>query len=327
MTSESIRFHVGQVSVMDKYICYKLKPLSYAVCIGMFIVVLNGALVTKTGSGNGCGKDWPLCNGKFIPTFAIQSMIEYSHRFITGIVGVLVFALFIYVLRYAKPYRTIVAATLCTFILTLIQAIMGALAVVFTQSPFVLALHFGISLFAFASSFIVLITVQRYKCSEVISLPIHTVSRKFRYGVWFVWLYTYAVIYSGALVRHMKSAGGCFGWPQCNGQWIPPLLGSTAVVFLHRVAAALLLIFVLILAHVVYHHYNDDRELRWCSIFSVVLCLAQMGSGALVAFTIGNPDILLFTSLLHTVLICGLFSLLCYISLKVWQMKTNDGSR
>lgn len=40
-----------------------LKWLSVASSLGMLLVLVGGALVTKTESGLGCGRSWPLCNG------------------------------------------------------------------------------------------------------------------------------------------------------------------------------------------------------------------------------------------------------------------------
>ena len=33
----------------------------------MLLILLGGALVTKTESGMGCGRHWPGCNGQLIP--------------------------------------------------------------------------------------------------------------------------------------------------------------------------------------------------------------------------------------------------------------------
>src|SRR3712207_8988616 len=60
--------------------------------VGMFLVLLMGATVTSTGSGEGCGRSWPLCNGEFIPEFAVATAIEYSHRAVTGVEGLLLLA-------------------------------------------------------------------------------------------------------------------------------------------------------------------------------------------------------------------------------------------
>lgn len=310
---------------MDFNIYLIVKRLSYAVCIGMFIVVLNGTLVTKTGSGSGCGTDWPLCNGKFVPAYTLESMIEYSHRSVTGVVGLLVLALFLYVICYARHHREAVCYSSLTLLFTLIQAIMGALVVLFTQPAPVMALHFGISLLAFASSCMMCVAARRYECE---ALPVRTSAARvirsgFRYGIWFTLFYTYIVIYIGAFVRHTKSSGACIGWPLCNGKWIPDRLGETSIPFIHRVAAALLFLLVGIIVYYAYAHYKENREIQLCSIWTFVLCVLQIASGALVVNTLMRPDWFLLASLTHAVLICGLFSMLCYLSIRVWQLRRN----
>src|SRR5690625_1801937 len=68
-----------------------LKTLGVLATIGIFIVIIAGVIVTKTGSGDGCGPNWPLCHGKLFPdepTF--ETVVEYTHRLVTGIVGLIV---------------------------------------------------------------------------------------------------------------------------------------------------------------------------------------------------------------------------------------------
>src|SRR5438477_2368748 len=70
-----------------------LRLLAAATCAGMMLVLVMGAAVTNTGSAEGCGRSWPLCNGQFIPEFTVATAIEFSHRAVTGIESVLVLAL------------------------------------------------------------------------------------------------------------------------------------------------------------------------------------------------------------------------------------------
>lgn len=84
---------------------FRYRLLAWSSFVGMFLVLLAGALVTKTGSGRGCGDDWPLCNGKFVPAYTVESFIEYSHRFVTGIVGIIVVLTFWYTWRYLRQHR------------------------------------------------------------------------------------------------------------------------------------------------------------------------------------------------------------------------------
>ena len=51
-------------------------------------VILFGAWVRITGSGNGCGSHWPACNGAVIPPApAAKTIIEYTHRLMSGLSG------------------------------------------------------------------------------------------------------------------------------------------------------------------------------------------------------------------------------------------------
>ena len=60
------------------------------------VVVAWGAWVRISGSGAGCGEDWPLCNGQAVPLNApIKTWIEISHRYSTALYGLLVLALII----------------------------------------------------------------------------------------------------------------------------------------------------------------------------------------------------------------------------------------
>src|SRR5687768_1723230 len=54
-------------------------------------VVLWGAYVRATGSGAGCGRHWPRCNGAVIPRDpSLQTLVEFTHRATSGIALLLV---------------------------------------------------------------------------------------------------------------------------------------------------------------------------------------------------------------------------------------------
>ncbi|MGO4275030.1 COX15/CtaA family protein, partial [Paenibacillus sp. TAF58] len=133
-----------------------IQRLANLSAIGMFLILAMGALVTKADAGRGCGDEWPLCHGTFVPAHTISSLIEYSHRLVVGIVTLILVATFILVFRYVKrrDAKFFISATV---LMTLIQAAMGAMAVVWPQSSLVLALHFGLSLLAFAFSLLLAI--------------------------------------------------------------------------------------------------------------------------------------------------------------------------
>lgn len=304
----------------------KLERWSLLSVIGMFVVLLGGALVTNTDSGRGCGDDWPLCNGKFVPAYTIESMIEYSHRMVSGIVGVVIVITFLYIWRYVKERKDIRLYVGSALFFTMLQAFLGFMAVKWEQSPIVMALHFGISLLAFASTILLYLEVRR------MHLPAHQsgwglaqvrdtrMSRGLHYFIWFITAATYVVVYLGAFVRHTDSGGGCVGWPLCNGQVIPEMRGATAIVFTHRVAALLLLIITLWLVVTLLRDRVLQQKLAWLSYAIASLIILQVLSGGLVVFTLGTENMFLATSLLHNVIITVLFGLLCYLCSISWLM-------
>ena len=193
----------------------QLKWLSYLTCLIMFLAVLGGAVVTKTGSGLECGNEWPLCHGKLIPAYTVGSMIEYTHRLFSGLAGLLSLASMIAFWRYARNRRDLLVYAFMTLLFVIVQGGMGALAVIKSQSAAVMALHMGFSLIAFSSSLMLALgTKRRHEAGEYdpkMELQKKPVSKAFRNLTCFTALYSYVVVYIGAFVSHTDSRGGCSG--------------------------------------------------------------------------------------------------------------------
>src|ERR1019366_3079756 len=67
-------------------------------------VILWGALVRATGSGAGCGGHWPLCNGDVLPDVSkIGTVIELTHRIMSGVALLLVAAMFLWAWKTFVP--------------------------------------------------------------------------------------------------------------------------------------------------------------------------------------------------------------------------------
>lgn len=307
----------------------RYKMLALLTCIGMFLVLIAGVLVTNTDSGRGCGTDWPLCNGKFVPAYTVESMVEYSHRMISGIVGLLVGATYL-VTHFWKPARrkeTLMYAG-GALLFTVMQAVLGAMAVIWEQSSIVLALHFGISLFAFTCTWLLYMVAKRQasssgqvefngtsgKLTKAVTLP----KALFR-SIVALLVYCYGVVYLGAYIRHTSSGGACEGWPLCNGEVVPELTGSIGVAFAHRIAALLLTVLIMILVFYVRRHAGSASELTSIANKSLVLVIMQVLSGGLLSFSLDNENVYIFTGLLHTIIISALFSMLVLLAIRTRQ--------
>ncbi|MFE5323943.1 heme A synthase [Paenibacillus sp. NPDC056579] len=292
-----------------------LKWSSFASMYGMLLILIMGALVTKTESGRGCGDDWPLCNGKFVPAYTIESIIEYSHRFVTGIVGMILLVTTILVFMYSrrKDAKWFVSLAM---VFTILQAILGAIAVIWPQSSATLALHFGISLIAFALTLLLALVYTRY--GTVFTGKKGTMTAGIQWGVWLIAIYCYVVVYLGAFVRHTESSGGCIGWPLCNGQVIPELSGATLIVFVHRLGAILLFVFIAWFFLAVRARMNSTDNTYQASKWALILVVLQILSGGFVTLSMGY-DWYLLASMLHTILISCLFGIICYLCVLTLQ--------
>jgi len=105
---------------------------AWAVLFWNVLVVLWGAFVRASGSGAGCGAHWPTCNGQVIPLSpAINTLIEFSHRLMSGVALLLVIGLLVWVWRAvprSHPAR-LGAGFSMFFIIT--EALVGAGLVLF----------------------------------------------------------------------------------------------------------------------------------------------------------------------------------------------------
>jgi cytochrome c oxidase assembly protein subunit 15 len=63
-----------------------LRRFAWGVLAYFIAVIVWGTLVRATGSGNGCGDHWPLCNGTVMQhSPRVDTMIEFTHRITSGI--------------------------------------------------------------------------------------------------------------------------------------------------------------------------------------------------------------------------------------------------
>jgi cytochrome c oxidase assembly protein subunit 15 len=282
----------------------------------LFVVLVAGFVVTDTGSGQGCGGSWPLCNGRFVPVFAVHALIEFSHRVLSALAGLFVFVLLIWVWRAIGPKRPDLFWSSAVGLLGVVaQGILGALNVLHPQSAAILAFHFGVSLVAFGGVFLanVLLVQLSHAPEDTGTLRASPVPRRLRTLTWALLLYTGAVVYVGAYLAHLGTGLACDGWPLCRGSLFPGFGGGYAVAFLHRLLVLVLLAFLAVYVRETRAVADTRPEIRRAAHAASALVLLQaLSGGYLVASRLS-----LWASLIHVALMIVLFAALAYLVLQV----------
>jgi cytochrome c oxidase assembly protein subunit 15 len=288
---------------MDEGMDRRLRRLALVAAVGMLLVLVMGATVTSTGSGEGCGQSWPMCQGRVFPPLESEPIIEWSHRLVTGIEGFLLLGVAIggWLARRRFPAVRLLIPLMIGALL--LQSGMGAWAVRSPQSSTVMAFHFGISLIALASVYLTMRVLSGAPLSDDREVPL-----AFRRMAWAALIGCYLVAYLGAYVRHTGSELGCgTSWPLCNGGLAVEFSGAEGIHAGHRLASLVAVGLVLLLVRTGSALRGTRPDLYRASLAALILIVIQ----ALVGGVVVLSTVSLASTLAHAAVMGLLFLALC----------------
>ncbi len=107
-----------------------LRRFAWSVVAYNILVILWGAVVRSTGSGNGCGEHWPLCGGTVIQHWkTLASVIEFAHRASVGVSVFALIGLIVWTWRGTARRHLARVFAAASGVLTFNEALLGALLV------------------------------------------------------------------------------------------------------------------------------------------------------------------------------------------------------
>jgi heme a synthase len=277
--------------------------LAISAAIAFFFVNFMGFIDTFTASTEGCGKDYPFCNGKLYPDFNdYHAVIEYTHRLVVLVGMLLLLAVSVVAWRRYKT-RKVKALILFAIGGVFAEATLGALAVYFSSPPLIMAGHIGIALISFAALLNLAYTIREQEQGSAGN----AVSKRFRGYAWFTLVYLYVAIYFGAYVAS-SGAGVMFQGALYPTETFADVHNALWVDIAHRGFALGLVL--LSIGMIVY----AKRQGRFVgiSIASFVLVLLQGVSGILLVVT----HLHLSAILLHVSVVSLLFGFISLIAVQ-----------
>jgi cytochrome c oxidase assembly protein subunit 15 len=114
------------------------------------LLVVTGGAVRLTGSGLGCA-DWPTCSRtSIIASASFHPLVEFSNRCVTIAVSIVSVVAFLATLLRAPRRRDLIWLGTAVLGGLLAQVILGGLVVLFKLNPYLVALHFVLTLVVLA---------------------------------------------------------------------------------------------------------------------------------------------------------------------------------
>ena len=213
------------------------------------LLATQGAIVRATGSGLGC-PDWPLCHGSITPPpDDIKAIIEYTHRVLAGIGGLLILTAAVLVLRSRGGSWLFRGSAIALIILLGVQVLLGAAAVLTELPAWVVTAHL-----VSATTLIGLLTFIVVQCSMQLPEPLkarpHVMGLSRLSGA--AVIAALLAIGVGGYTSSSHAGRACSGWPLCgNAMWpidsqgigIGPIVHMT-----HRMVALVVLVLLAMLA-------------------------------------------------------------------------------
>lgn len=273
----------------------KQRPMKTAARVSLVTLVLTviliglGALVRATGSGLGC-PDWPLCHGGAVPPSDMghEPIIEYLHRVVAAIVGVLIVATAWLAWRHFRHSPVVAWGALLAVPLVGVQGLIGAIVVWHELPPELVATHLLLAMLIVSVEATVTVGMYRELGYGSDPEPERTGPLGSLTVLSLAWLGL--AFWIGAYMAESGASTACSGWPLCNGAPFPGANDQEVTHMVHRYLAGG---FVLVLVPLLVSAWRRRHLVSWAwplAVSVAVVFVGQVTVGALnVWYTFPDP--------------------------------------
>src|SRR5215208_24969 len=224
----------------------RYRQLALATLLMTFLLIVIGGIVRVSDSGLGCGPGgsgfhgWPFCNGDVAPGVDLNSIVEYTHRVVASVVGLMMLALAVLAWRNHREHRTLVKVAIAGFALVAAQGLLGGAVVEENLEEELVAAHLCLAMLLLA----VLLWIWRSTKPEAIGSDPPDASRRYRPLAWAASVAVLCTVVAGGYMAGTQNYGradyqlgdgahhACGKeFPTCNGEFMP--FGKAELVDIH----------------------------------------------------------------------------------------------
>ena len=253
------------------------RRVSVLTAVFAYLQIALGGVVRVSGSGLGC-PDWPLCQGRPYPPANLHSIIEYSHRLVGTITGVLIIATVVTAWLVFRSRRPVVAWLATASLLAVAcEGALGGLVVAQELAPWLVAVHLGLAM----------IIIGCLIAAAVLSMPAASgvARRSFRRLAAVAVAATYVLLLTGSAVVATGADNACKSWPLCGGGLTPSFAGVDAVTMLHRGVALVAGLLIAYFCVAAWRTAAGAPGMRFFAVSTLSVLALQITVGAGAAIT------------------------------------------
>lgn len=284
--------------------------------ITTFLVLPIGGMVRNLDAGLSC-PDWPWCFGKIIPHFDLKIFAEWFHRLIVLVISILMIGVSIHIWTQKRLRPLIGGLAAVGVLLLFIQAIFGALTVLWKLKPEIVNLHLVFGTMYFATVILMTLRAHRPPAPKKRTNPSHT----WRYGIAAI-VIMFIQITLGGMVSSHAAGLACPDFPKCQGLWWPGLEGTVGFQVMHRIGALIASLILIAYIGLIEMEKSLPKHITWKARTLGILLVIQIILGVANVFY----HLPIFVSVGHLAVAEAMFALVlvCTYEIRHFQLHQPD---
>jgi len=303
----------------------RLYRFALATVLSTLALIAIGSLARLHPAGSGCGNDWPLCHGSWLPPLAWEALVEYAHRVVA--VTVIALAAMTAVTAFRTPGvpgkgRLFAAAALGAI---LFQSVVGGIAARWGAPAGIAIVHLAAAILFLAFALLTLAVIAAARgtphwLAELGRAPDASADRPFVIIATFGAATALILLIFGASTS-ATGAFACATWPRCA--WGAAGADIQAAIHLGYRATALLGTLAAAGSALFAWRRGASATTRQLAAAAVLLVVLQSGLNALAA-ALGDP---IWISAPHLIIATLFWITMLGVALAAWGPQPEPTSR